>query len=87
MRQLLITCLVSFNLFSPTLVNAGDLNALTNSVMNGWRADYKREMGSLISSSGCSASVNLTKLTNSVMNGWRADYKRQAGNLMNCASN
>ena len=27
-----------FNLFSPTLVNAGDLTALTNSVMNGWRA-------------------------------------------------
>ena len=48
MRQPLITCLVSFNLFSPTLVNAGDLTALTNSVINGWRADYKRQAGNLM---------------------------------------
>ena len=68
MRQLLITCLVSFNLFSPTLVNAGDLNALTNSVMNGWRADYKSQMGALLSCSGCSGIVDLNNLTNAVMN-------------------
>ena len=63
-----------------------DLTNLTNSVMNGWRSDYKNQMGSLINSSGCSSSVNLTNLTNSVMNGWRSDYKQQMGALLSCSS-
>jgi hypothetical protein len=61
-----------------------DLTNLTNSVMNGWRADYKRQMGSLLQGTGCSASVDLTNLTDSVMNGWRADYKRQMTSLLSC---
>lgn len=63
-----------------------NLTRLTNSVMNGWRADYKAEMGSLINGSNCSSSVNLTTLTNSVMNGWRADYKSEMGSLLSCTS-
>jgi len=63
-----------------------NLTRLTNSVMNGWRADYKEEMGSLINGSRCSSSVNLTALTNSVMNGWRADYKSEMGSLLSCTS-
>ncbi len=63
-----------------------NLTRLTNSVMNGWRADYKAEMGSLINGANCSSSVNLTALTNSVMNGWRADYKSEMGSLLSCTS-
>ena len=63
-----------------------NLTRLTNSVMNGWRADYKSEMGSLINGANCSSSVNLTALTNSVMNGWRADYKSEMGSLLSCTS-
>ena len=63
-----------------------NLTRLTNSVMNGWRADYKEEMGSLINGANCSSSVNLTALTNSVMNGWRADYKNEMGSLLSCTS-
>ena len=63
-----------------------NLTRLTNSVMNGWRADYKAEMGSLVNGSRCSSSVNLTALTNSVMNGWRADYKSEMGSLLSCTS-
>ena len=63
-----------------------NLTRLTNSVMNGWRADYKAEMGSLINGANCSSSVNLTALTNSVMNGWRADYKSEMGGLLSCTS-
>ena len=63
-----------------------DLNNLTNSVMNGWRADYKNQMSNLINFSGCSSSVNLTNLTDSVMNGWRSDYKQQMGSLLSCSS-
>ena len=62
-----------------------DLTKLTNAVMNGWRADYKQQMGALINSSDCSQSVNLDNLTNSVMNGWRAHYKQQMGALMSCS--
>jgi len=62
-----------------------DMRNLTDSVMNGWRADYKKQMGELISSSGCSPSVNLTNLTDSVMNGWRADYKKQMNSLLSCS--
>ena len=55
--------------------------------MNGWRADYKSEMGSLLDCTSCSSSVNLTTLTNSVMNGWRADYKNEMSSLISCATN
>lgn len=61
-----------------------DLTNLTNSVMNGWRADYKTQMGSLVQGTSCSASVDLTNLTDSVMNGWRGDYKRQMSSLLSC---
>ena len=61
-----------------------DLTNLTNSVMNGWRADYKNQMGRVIDSTSCSGSVNLKNLTDSVMNGWRADYKNQMSSLLNC---
>ena len=63
-----------------------NLTRLTNSVMNGWRGDYKAEMGSLINGANCSSSVNLTALTNSVMNKWRADYKSEMGSLLSCTS-
>ena len=62
-----------------------DLTRLTDSVMNGWRVDYKDEIESLINGSNCSSSVNLTNLTNSVMNGWRADYKSEMGRLLRSA--
>lgn len=61
-----------------------DISTLTNSVMNQWRSDFEREMGYLISRSGCSRSVNLVLLTNSVMNGWRSDFKREMGALVSC---
>ena len=61
-----------------------DFKNLTDSVMNGWRADYQRQMTILINRSGCSSSVDLTNLTDSVMNGWRADFQRQMGSLINC---
>jgi hypothetical protein len=63
---------------------AVDLTRLTNSVMNGWRADFQEEMGKLIGSSSCSSSVNVRNLTNSVMNKWRADYQREMGALVDC---
>jgi len=62
-----------------------DLTNLTNSVMNGWRAPYEKEMSSILNNSSCSSSVDLTNLTNSVMNGWRAPYKKEMSSLLSCS--
>jgi hypothetical protein len=69
------------------IAQATNLTNLTNSVMNGWRVDFQREMGSLLAASKCSSSVNLTNLTNSVMNGWRADFQREMGSFIQCVGN
>ena len=61
-----------------------DLRNLTDSVMNGWRVDFQKQMGSLISRTNCSSSVDLTTLTDSVMNGWRVDFQKQMGSLIRC---
>ena len=64
---------------------ATDITNLTNSVMNGWRADFQTQMSSIISAANCSSSVNLTNLTDAVMNGWRADFQNQMGSLVSCS--
>ena len=64
---------------------ATDLRNLTDSVMNGWRADFQTQMTSLIKSSNCESSVDLKNLSDAVMNGWRADFQKQVGNLVSCS--
>ena len=80
-----VTVLFSICFININAARAADLNNLTDAVMNGWRADYQTQMGSLIGASGCTQSVSLSSLTNAVMNGWRADYKSQMGALLNCS--
>ena len=87
MKYLNIGLIALFLISISSTAQSVDLKNLTDSVMNGWRADYKRQMSSLISSSNCSGSVDLKNLTDSVMNGWRADYKREMGSLNRCISN
>ena len=82
---MLATFLLSVFFININAARAADLNNLTDAVMNGWRADYQTQMGSLIGASGCTQSVSLSSLTNAVMNGWRADYKSQMGALLNCS--
>ena len=79
--------LALFLISSSNIAQSADLKNLTDSVMNGWRADYESQMGSLISSSSCSGSVDLKNLTDSLMNGWRADYESQMGSLNSCILN
>ena len=66
---------LAFLLLTTSSATAADITNLTNSVMNGWRADFKAQMSSIISAANCNSSVNLTNLTDSIMNGWRADFK------------
>ncbi len=61
-----------------------DLRNLTDSVMNGWRADFEKQTIALLSCSGCQSQVNLKNLTDSVINKWRADYERQMTSLISC---
>jgi hypothetical protein len=72
-------------LFCLGPVQAADLTKLTNAVMNGWRADFQQEMGTIIGRSSCASSVDLSILTNSVMNGWRSDFQRQIGTFIQCS--
>jgi hypothetical protein len=70
---------------TPICSSATDLRNLTDSVMNGWRADYQRQMISVLKSSSCESSVDLRNLSDSVMNGWRADFQKQMSSLVNCS--
>jgi hypothetical protein len=83
MKKILILLFVCFT--SIGIAQATNLTNLTNSVMNGWRADFQREMSAFIQCTSCSSSVNLTNLTNSVMNGWRVDFQREMGALIQCS--
>ena len=86
MTRTLLTVIFLLSVFFINInaAKAADLNNLTDAVMNGWRADYQTQMGSLIGASGCTQSVSLSSLTNAVMNGWRADYQTQMGLFMRC---
>jgi hypothetical protein len=64
---------------------ATNLTNLTDSVMNGWRADFQREMTSLIDDAGCASAVDLKNLADAVMNEWRADFTQQMGSLLHCS--
>lgn len=64
---------------------AANLTNLTDSVMNGWRVDFQREMNSLIDEAGCAAAVDLKNLTDAAMNEWRADFSQQMGSLLHCS--
>ena len=68
-----------------TSSSATDLRNLTDSVMNGWRADFQTQMKSVLQSSRCESAVDLRNLSDSVMNGWRADYQKQMSSLVNCS--
>lgn len=70
---------------TPIFSSATDLRNLTDSVMNGWRADYQTQMISVLKSSSCESSVDLRNLSDSVMNGWRADFQKQMSSLVNCS--
>ena len=79
-----VSCILS--LACAEAVLAADLKNLTDSVMNGWRKDYQNQMGSVITSAGCSGAVDFKNLTDAVMNGWRKDYQIQIGSLLSCIS-
>jgi hypothetical protein len=68
-----------------SLTYSADLKNLTDSVMNGWRADYLKQMSSILDDSGCRPAVDLRNLADSVMNGWRADFEKQTGALLSCS--
>ena len=75
----------NFNGCGSSLFHVTDLKNLTDSVMNGWRADYQKQMSTILQTSGCSSSVDLRNLTDSVMNGWRADFEKQTIALLSCS--
>lgn len=84
MRFLSVVFTFFIGLSGSPVAQSADLTRLTNSVMNGWRADFQQEMGELIQKSNCSSSVNLGRLTNSVMNKWRADFEQEMGGFIGC---
>ena len=49
MRSVVYGATFLISLISAGAVHSADLKNLTDSVMNGWRADYQRQMGSLLS--------------------------------------
>ena len=73
-----------FLLMPTSSALSADITNLTNSVMNGWRADFQTQMSSIINAANCSSSVNLTNLTDAVMNGWKADFQNQMSSLLQC---
>ena len=59
-----------FDLLSSCAITSGaaNLTNLTNSVMNGWRVDFQREMKSLIDEAGCASDMDLKNLADAVVN-------------------
>ena len=53
MKKLMIACFVcGFICTNAATANATNLTNLTDAVMNGWRGDYKRQMGALVTCIG-----------------------------------